>query len=53
MSDNVKLFLTCMLLSFIVGAYTVALYEADRYECTVVVRDGSNNKHEFTGRINR
>ena len=53
MSDNVKLFLTCMLLSFIVGAYSAVLYDKDRYECTVEVKDGGGNKHVFTGRIFR
>lgn len=51
MSD-VKLFFTCLLFSFIVGAYTVILITKNRAECTVEVKDKSGNKHVFTGRIN-
>lgn len=48
---DVKLFFTCLLFSFIVGAYTAVLYQKDRIECTVEVKDKSGNKHVFTGRI--
>jgi len=48
---DVKLFFTCLLFSFIVGAYTVAMYHKDRTVCTVEVRDKNNVTHTFTGRI--
>lgn len=51
MTDNVKLFLTCLLFSYIVGAFTVVTINKDRTECTVEVKDGGGNKHVFTGRI--
>lgn len=51
MKDDVKLFLTCMVFSFIVGAYTVVLINQDRYGCTVEFKDGGGNRHVFSGRI--
>lgn len=48
---DVKLFFTCLLFSFIVGAYTAVLYQKDRIECTVEMRGVGNTKHVFTGRI--
>jgi len=51
MNDDVKLFLTCMLFSFIVGAYTVVLVNEGRYGCTVEFKDGNGNTHTFSGRI--
>ena len=51
MNDNVKLFLTCMILSFIVGAYTVVLVDKDRYGCTVEVKDKGGNTNVFSGKI--
>lgn len=53
MTDNVKLFLTCLLLSYIVGAFTIVTINKDRTECTVQIRDGGGNTHVFTGRTYR
>ena len=48
--DNVKLFLTCLLFSFIVGAYTVVLVDKG-HGCTVEVKDKGGNTHVFSGKI--
>ena len=48
--NDVKLFLTCLLFSFIVGAYTVVLLDKD-HGCTVEVKDNSGNIHVFSGKI--
>jgi len=48
--NDVKIFLTCMILSFIVGAYTVVLVEKG-HGCTVEVKDNSGNTHVFSGKI--
>jgi hypothetical protein len=48
---DVKIFLTCLILSFIVGAYTVALVNKDRYGCTVEVKDKGGNTHVFSGKV--
>jgi hypothetical protein len=47
---DVKLFLTCLLFSFIVGAYTVVLVEKG-HGCTVEVKDNSGVTHVFSGKI--
>ena len=51
MNNNVKLFLTCLLLSFIVGAYSAVLYNKDRIGCTVEVKDKGGNTNVFSGKI--
>lgn len=48
---DVKIFLTCLILSFIVGAYTVALVNKDRYGCTVEVRGVGGITHVFSGKV--
>jgi hypothetical protein len=40
-----------MVLSFIVGAYTVVILDKDRYGCTVEVKDNSGAKHVFSGKV--
>jgi hypothetical protein len=49
--NDVKIFLTCLFLSFIVGAYTVVLVNKDRYGCTVEVRDVGGTIHVFSGKV--
>ena len=49
--NDVKIFLTCLFLSFIVGAYTVVLVNKDRYGCTVEVRGVGGITHVFSGKV--
>lgn len=48
---DVKIFLTCLFLSFIVGAYTVVLVNKDRYGCTVEIKDVGGITHVFSGKV--
>jgi len=48
--NDVKIFLTCLILSFIVGAYTVVVLDKG-HGCTVEVKDNSGAVHVFSGKI--
>ena len=48
--NDVKIFLTCLILSFIVGAYTVVVLDKG-HGCTVEVKDSSGAAHVFSGKI--
>jgi hypothetical protein len=48
--NDVKIFLTCLILSFIVGAYTVVVLDKG-HGCTVEVKDKGGNTHVFSGKV--
>ena len=48
--NDVKIFLTCLILSFIVGAYTVVVLDKG-HGCTVELKDNSGAVHVFSGKI--